>query len=325
MFFRAALRWKLVVASSAVILGSGLLAQAMGSYYAEVYKLEASGSKYQVENKYGYLGAYQMGIEAMIEARFVDPNVSAATRRTNDWSKVRWLPNSYGVTSKQTFLANKSAQDNAVQNYTNAQWKQAQNPGLARFVGQTVQGIKITKEGILGMMHLKGGAGAKAFLIDGEDPTDKFGTPVSSYARRLGPTKLDALSVGNGTDDLLRCNAVFTAISIFRANADESAQQVPVSIPRTVSSRNFGLMADYFRKTPRGAGVSNRTHADVVVAAFSTATADYMEANFNTRNVPRVVSDYNLCISRKVLPGINESGRYVNVRASLLDFMGIYD
>lgn len=57
--------------------------------------------------------------------------------------------------------------------------------GLGRFVGQTVNGIEVTPNGMLAVAHLGGSGGLRRHLESGGryNPSDAFGTSLSDYMR----------------------------------------------------------------------------------------------------------------------------------------------
>lgn len=66
--------------------------------------------------------------------------------------------------------------------------RQAEGMGLGRFIGQTVNGVQITQNGIRAMAHLGGIGGARQFLESGgsHNPSDAYGTSLLDYARTHG-------------------------------------------------------------------------------------------------------------------------------------------
>ena len=141
-----------------------------------------SGGRYNIENSYGYLGKYQMGEGALKDAGYYrgDP-----TRR-NDWIG-RWTGKD-GVWSKEDFLNNPKAQENAIREFHRKMWSYIRALGLERYVGKKVRGILITESGLLGGAHLLGAGNVKKFLSSGgrRVPRDGYGTPITEYIRKFG-------------------------------------------------------------------------------------------------------------------------------------------
>lgn len=141
-----------------------------------------SGGRYNIENSYGYLGKYQMGEGALKDAGYYrgDP-----TRR-NDWIG-RWTGKD-GVWSKEDFLNNPRAQENAIREFHRKMWSYIRALGLERYIGKRVRGILITESGLLGGAHLLGAGNVKKFLSSGGGrvPRDGYGTPITEYIQKFG-------------------------------------------------------------------------------------------------------------------------------------------
>jgi Ca2+-binding RTX toxin-like protein len=140
-----------------------------------------SAARYAIVNTLDYLGKYQMGNAALIEAGFYTGAVSGDG--TQAWDDTKWtaLARSYGVSSRADFLADPAAQEYAIRAYTDSQWDQLVDLGLDQYVGTTVNGLTITAEGLLAGAHLRGADGVYNYLTAGVDATDEYGTPVSAY------------------------------------------------------------------------------------------------------------------------------------------------
>lgn len=160
-----------------------------GAYVAfltELGKYESGGltriNYAQAGNQAGYIGGWQFGEAALIDAGFYTGD---RTPRTNDW-KGGWT-GLKGVTSKQEFLANPDAQWHAIKTLMPLRWAALQNMGLLRFVGETVKGVSVTESGLLAASHLAGPGGVRDFLRSGGkvDPADANDTTASSYLGRF--------------------------------------------------------------------------------------------------------------------------------------------
>ena len=168
--------------------------------------MRESGGDYSAVNRFGYLGKYQMGELALIDAGYYEGD---ETRR-NDWTG-RWTGKD-GVHSRQEFLDNPQAQENAVRAYHRRVWGYIRNAGLDRYVGQTVAGVPITPAAMLAGAHLLGVGGVRRFVESegADDPVDGFGTPVSDYMKKFaaydvsaitGPVAGDTRGTGEGGGD----------------------------------------------------------------------------------------------------------------------------
>ena len=140
-----------------------------------------SGNKYNIENTYGYLGKYQMGESALKDAGYYkgDP-----TRR-NDWIG-EWTGKD-GVWSKEDFLNNPQAQDNAIREYHRKTWRYIKALRLDKYVGKTIKGIYITESGLIAGAHLLGVGNVKKFLKSNgrKIPRDGYGTPITEYLSKF--------------------------------------------------------------------------------------------------------------------------------------------
>lgn len=161
----------------------GLTQEETGALAAQMVKRE-SGGNLRAENQYGYLGLYQFGAAALVDAGLIDDaKYREAVRKYGkglsngsdaDVHKA-FLADSSNWTIKggrEAFLSSKAIQDNAIVALMN------KNVG---YLGSTYQGSAEHKAGLLMAAHLKGAGGAKAFANSGIDSTDGNGTKISDY------------------------------------------------------------------------------------------------------------------------------------------------
>ena len=146
------------------------------AYKDQLAGIEAKGltgeASYQVVSGSGtYLGRYQMGHLALVDAGFKDS--------AGNWTT---LAREYGVTSNQDFLANPQAQDVALRRYAdrNAEYLVASNADLR--IGSTAGGVAVTGAGLLLASHNDRGS-LNAFLnSDGAiNPADGNGLAINNY------------------------------------------------------------------------------------------------------------------------------------------------
>ena len=141
-----------------------------------------SGGNYKAFNKYGYAGKYQMG-----EAALVDSGYYKKTSRiyNNDWSGS--FLGKDGVNSLQDFLNNPKAQENAQIIFKKKQWGYLKAVGAHNYIGQIINGYKITDSGLLAGAHLKGAGSVIAYLKSGgkDNSKDAFGTSIESYLKKF--------------------------------------------------------------------------------------------------------------------------------------------
>jgi len=142
---------------------------------------ESSG-RYNIENRYGYLGKYQMGEMALKDAGYYKGD---STPRKNDWIG-EWTGKD-GVWSKEDFLNNPQAQENAIREFHRKVWKYIKALGLDKYVGRRIGGIIITESGLLGGAHLVGVLNLKRFLNSNGQiiPRDGNKVPITHYIELL--------------------------------------------------------------------------------------------------------------------------------------------
>lgn len=159
-------------------------------YFNEIAFRESGGrlkpldspSRYSISNEYNYLGKYQMGTAALVEAGFYQGKVYSSTQIYDD-SKWSPLAKSLGVNSVNDFLKTPEAQEVAIRNFTYKQWAQLEALGLDKHLGSEINGVLITPEGLLAGAHLKGSASVQKFVLYGIDSKDANQTAVSSYMK----------------------------------------------------------------------------------------------------------------------------------------------
>ena len=150
----------------------------LGEFGERMGILESNGN-YQVVNGYGYLGKYQMGECALIDAGLYTHDSTGC--RSQDWAG-QWT-GVYGVDSVDSYLETTEAQDFAFHRFTSANWAEIRSRGLDSYIGMNINGVVITAAGLLAGAHLGGVGGVEAFLLSYgmEDRGDANGTRISGY------------------------------------------------------------------------------------------------------------------------------------------------
>ena len=148
------------------------------SNYLDALAQRESSNNWSAVNQFGYLGRYQMGAAALIDAGYAAPG---STNRNIIWT------GRDGVNSTQDFLNNHQAQNNAINRYNQVQWGYIQNLGLDRYVGQTINGQVITQSGLLAGAHNLGVGNLQRYLqSNGQTiPRDGNGNPITDYMGRF--------------------------------------------------------------------------------------------------------------------------------------------
>ena len=141
-----------------------------------------SGGKYNILNKYGYAGKYQMGEMALVDAGYYR---KSSGKYNNDWQGN--FTGKDGVYSIQDFLNNPQAQEHAQIIFKKRQWGYLKAVGAHNYVGKIINGYTITPSGLLAGAHLKGaGCVIKYLKSNGQNiEKDGFGTSVEDYMKKF--------------------------------------------------------------------------------------------------------------------------------------------
>jgi hypothetical protein len=159
---------------------------------------ESSGNQ-QAVNQLGYLGLYQMGEAALIEAGFIKND----GKPNNNYKTYQWTELS-GVTSYSDFLNSNEIQNHAVENYFLKVWSYLKSNGSLDYIGKTVNGVLITESGILGAAHLVGVGAVSKWLKNGGNntPVDGNGVSAQSYLELFGGYDVSGLIASKAADEL---------------------------------------------------------------------------------------------------------------------------
>jgi hypothetical protein len=123
-----------------------------------------SGNRYQVVNRWGYLGKYQFHQETL---------------------------KSLGINvSKSKFLSSPTLQEEAM-----SRLLKDNHRNLKRFIrkydGKVVHGVLVTESGVLAAAHLGGAGNVRNWFRNGEDFEDGNGTPITKYMKVFRGYELD--------------------------------------------------------------------------------------------------------------------------------------
>lgn len=156
-------------------------------------KARESGGNPSVVNQFGYTGLYQYGAPRLQSLGVYSPGEG---EDLNGWSKSgrsapgKWsgrfnIPGFPEVKTHEDFRRNPAAQEAVAEIDDAFKDREIAQNGLEKYIGQTVGGIQITRDGIRNMIHLGGAGGAKRALESGgsDDRQDANGTSVLEYAR----------------------------------------------------------------------------------------------------------------------------------------------
>lgn len=116
-----------------------------------------SGNEYSALSYDGqFLGRWQIGILGLQEVGFVDSS--------KNWTS---LAASFGITSKETFLASESGQDYAVLAYHKKILRYAENMGITSYINTNVNGVLMTFAGMIAAAHAVGVGGLQSIIKNG--------------------------------------------------------------------------------------------------------------------------------------------------------------
>lgn len=113
-----------------------------------------SGNDYKKVNRFGYLGRYQFGQQALEQ---VGINVTKKEFLNN--------PELQELAMHRLMQHNDSTLDKLIQKYE----------------GKTLHGVKITRSGVLAAAHLGGATNVKTWFRKGKDFEDANGTSITKY------------------------------------------------------------------------------------------------------------------------------------------------
>ena len=166
-------------------------------FLEELRNLESRGrGGYKAKNWAGYLGAYQMGKQALKDLRvYSEKDDKYINNKENKaWTGTFVKGNKLGITSVADFLNSPEKQDKAIIRYMQLTWVYILQNKMQDYVGKNVGGVKITEQGLIAGCHLIGREDMKKFLEkDGEFiPTDGNGKKVTEY---LSNTKIKGQNI----------------------------------------------------------------------------------------------------------------------------------
>ena len=134
------------------------------STFLDAIGYRESGNRYNIVNKFGYMGKYQFGKSTLKGLGF----------------KV----------TQDEFLNSPYIQEKAMQALLEHNRKKLKNQ-INKYCGQTINGVHITESGILAAAHLAGQGNVKRFFRKGYEFKDGFGTTMTSYMVQFSGYNLD--------------------------------------------------------------------------------------------------------------------------------------
>ncbi|MBU7314283.1 hypothetical protein [Paenibacillus oleatilyticus] len=144
---------------------------------------------YKAVNRANYLGRYQMGEYALMDAGFYKgDNNPSKNDFVGEWTE---KAKNYGVTDRESFLNNPKAQEIAIRDYHKKQWDYLEK--YSKYIGKEVKGVTITASGLLAGVHLVGPDAVRKFFETDQIPADGNKTPITTYMKDMGGISLKDL------------------------------------------------------------------------------------------------------------------------------------
>lgn len=213
---------------------------ASGNFDSRLVQRESSGDPAQV-NKQGYAGLFQFGAPRLQTLGVYTPGPS---ENVAGWSKTpgtapgKWtgtfnIPGFESVKTLDDFLKNPDAQKAVYQLHQERTDKEIDQLDLGKYVGQTIGGVPITRDGIRGMIHLGGAEGARQFLVSGGtiNPRDQLGTSLADYAR-----------LGTGTGDLTGSRSGLLALGLLKRDMTQDLTKKIADLQSAIGKTEFPPM-----------------------------------------------------------------------------------
>lgn len=149
-----------------------------------------SSNDYTAVNSLGYLGRYQFGELALIDAGYyAGRDGSSANDFSGSWT------GRLGITSKAAFLASPEAQDDAARAYVAKLWSYIRALDLEIYAQQSLNSVDLSISGMVGGAWLVGSGGLRTFVTSGgtSAPGDANATNVTEYIELLADYDLSSL------------------------------------------------------------------------------------------------------------------------------------
>lgn len=152
-----------------------------GTPFTEAMGYSESRGRYNIENSFGYIGKFQMGWQALVELGAIRRDKTGRGNKgilgdSNNWT------GKYGVNSKEEFLNSPQAQEAAMKDMVAMSDRIIKSYGLDKYIGQTIDGIPITWNGLRASAQLAGHGGLRQALRKGDlSFADGYGTTIRKY------------------------------------------------------------------------------------------------------------------------------------------------
>ena len=158
------------------------MGKTLDDFFEALGQRESSGN-YKAVNSVGFIGKYQMGEAAMVDAGYYKPKPNG--NYNNKWDGQ--FTGKDGVYSVEDFLSSPQAQEHAQRIYKQRQWGYIK-PYALTYDGKIINGIQITQSGMLAAAHLLGQENLKKYLQSNGKyiPKDGYGTSIEEYLKKFG-------------------------------------------------------------------------------------------------------------------------------------------
>ena len=162
-----------------------------GAEFYEALKLRESSGNYAAKNKFGYIGAYQIGEAVLNDLGYYNEEGSKPNYYNNDWSGK--FTGKDGINSTDDILNDPWIQDKMIKDYHDLVWSRLKKKGADKYLGKKINGVELTKSGMTAAAHLKGDTSLMNYLrADGKmEAKDAFGTDIMEYITKFGGYDID--------------------------------------------------------------------------------------------------------------------------------------
>lgn len=222
--------------------------------FLEALGVRESSGRYDNDKNPYYHGKYQMGLDALHEAKYYDKNKGVFLGKN-------------GIDSVKDFLNNPAAQEDAIRRFTNSQWKQVQSNCGYLYKGQTINGVKLTDSGVIAGAHLVGAGGVCTYIkTNGKTiPRDKYGTTVEEYIRKFAGYDVSEVTTDYKERDFYK---EFLYKNSMTTNADDTSKNKPAKLTsgmlqNQLASQNDAKMNFLQRIYMESEGIQKRFNGSV--------------------------------------------------------------
>ena len=158
-------------------------------------RIKESSNNYSIVSDLGYLGAYQLGEQALVDIGWVNNDSAYDNSLTGGFTGL------FGVQSVADFLANHAAQDAAADAWFQRVWIQIRANDQEFYDQQTLNGVTLTISGMIAGAHLMGAnhGGLRTFIDSGGTsvPDDDNNVPITQYITQFADFTLPFSPVNN--------------------------------------------------------------------------------------------------------------------------------